>query len=225
MPTYKGQYSGAGLGLTLVKQMLGAIGGKIQVRSKPGQGSEFIFYMPFKKIKASEHIDDTIHRSPEFKLQEEIFKEGFQSVQPAPISKSPGAEQKKRRILLVEDNIIAQKATLCTLSNFNYDVKIVTTGEDALEKIQNDTFDLIYMDIGLPGIDGYQTTQRIRDWEKKQQLDYTPIIALTAHIDKDNKQACFFAGINEVVTKPLTIKNIQYHIDDYILKKSNSPLV
>ncbi len=124
------------------------------------------------------------------------------------------------RILVVEDSPIAQLAVKSRLEHLNCTVEVVESGEKALEKTRENRYDLIYMDVGLPGIDGNETTRRIRALEASQQRKPTPIIALTAHMGDDGKALSLAVGMNEVARKPLASDQARVHINHYIPHKA-----
>jgi len=101
------------------------------------------------------------------------------------------------RGLLVEDNIVNQKIGSMLLERNQIQAIVASSGEEALEKIQSDPdFDFVLMDIQMPGMDGVETTQRIRRWEKENHLPRTPIIALTANAMESQKSQYLSAGMD-----------------------------
>ena len=110
------------------------------------------------------------------------------------------------KILLVEDNVLAQFATQTLLEDLGCQVEVATSGAETLKKSEQ-TFDLILMDVGLPDIDGITLTKEIRQRETDEQR--VPIIALTAHVTGEQKQECFNMGMNHVLTKPTTRNELQ----------------
>lgn len=106
------------------------------------------------------------------------------------------------RILVVEDHPTAAKITKKILSDLNYQVDIASSGDMAINLTEEHHCDIIFMDIGLPDIDGCEITRKIRS-NKNSKNTYTPIIGLTAHVSNENKRDCIEAGMNAVFTKPL----------------------
>jgi len=107
------------------------------------------------------------------------------------------------RVLVIEDNLIAQQVAEALLSQLTCHVDIASNGEDALALFEQNEYDLIFMDIGLGGgMDGYEVTHHIR--QQSNANKNTPIIALTAHASEDNKQRCMEAEMDAVLTKPLS---------------------
>nr|WP_319572493.1 response regulator [uncultured Draconibacterium sp.] len=108
-------------------------------------------------------------------------------------------------ILLVEDNLLNQKVVIFNLKKYNFNVTAVTNGPDAIENVMQNTYDLVLMDIMLPGMDGYEITQAIREYEKANAIESpVPIIAITANTLDNDRERCFKAGMNEYLAKPFT---------------------
>lgn len=126
------------------------------------------------------------------------------------------------RVLLVEDNMLAQKATLFILKKFNCAIDTATTAEAALTQAKNNHYDIIFMDIGLPDRDGMEVTSEIRAWEKSQQKQPAMIFALTAHADEAHKQQCLKSGMDEVFHKPLMPEHKQAILERLIKVKNQA---
>lgn len=164
------KYGGTGLGLAIVKRLVNILGGDIKLRSKVGAGSVFSFMLEFKF--ATRQVD-------------------------LPKSEHPHSSFSGKRILLVEDNKINQMITKKMLEKKGIQCEIVETGEDAVKTAKSNSFDLILMDVHLPGINGTIATQQIREFDTK-----TPIVALTAISLLENREMLLSYGMNEVITKP-----------------------
>ncbi|MBF0474504.1 MAG: response regulator [Deltaproteobacteria bacterium] len=117
------------------------------------------------------------------------------------LEESPGAEP-KLHILLAEDNFINQQMTRTTLTKRGHTVVIAGNGIDVLEALAKDKFDLILMDVQMPGMDGIQATAAIREKEKCTG-EHIRIIALTAHAQKTDRDRCLAAGMDDYLTKPV----------------------
>lgn len=110
------------------------------------------------------------------------------------------------------------------LTSLNCQVDLVVDGKTAVQFAQQKEYDLIFMDIGLPDIDGFETTRRIRLQELNKGA-HVPIIALTAHLDEENKQQCLGVGMNAVLAKPLSKEKAEDILNSFIpyRKKSLEP--
>lgn len=163
-------YQGTGLGLAIVKKLVTLFGGHIHLESKLGQGTTFTFCIEFEK--ADEIVQEVV---PEL-------------VTP---------ELSEVKILIVEDNKINQLVTQKIMDKHQIKCDMVADGFDALKILESRTYDAILMDINMPGMNGYETTKRLRGMGIK-----TPVIALTA-FDKDEVKAEVFAsGMNDIMIKP-----------------------
>jgi CheY-like chemotaxis protein len=119
------------------------------------------------------------------------------------------------RILLVEDIPMAQILARVTLERMgNTYIDIAESGESALDQLAKENYDLILMDIGLPGMDGIETTKQIRTSDHAQK-DIT-IVALTANEDASVKEDCFKAGMHDYIAKPLTLQKANDILKQYI---------
>jgi two-component system, OmpR family, aerobic respiration control sensor histidine kinase ArcB len=118
-----------------------------------------------------------------------------------------------KKILLVEDSPLPQMIVKTVLRQLNCLVDIATSGEDSIVLCQQNHYDLIFMDIGLPGIDGIMAAKLIREQEKHDHR--VPIIALTAHDDPIIKSKALEVGMDDYLIKPLTILTAQDVLDKY----------
>ncbi len=121
------------------------------------------------------------------------------------------------KILLIEDNLLNQKVVIFNLKKFNYDITAITDGKEALENVKKSRYDLILMDIMLPGMNGYEITEEIRNFEKQNKIKTpVPIIALTANTYDNDRERCINAGMNEYLAKPFTSEQLVEVINKFI---------
>lgn len=197
-PSYKGIYKGAGLGLSVIKQFIDELDGEIYVESTVAKGTTFTCIIPLKTAL----LEDETGIDKDFEPKIDHLE---QNTVNTPSSLAPSTKSLKHRILLVEDNSVAQTVAKVMLSECHCQVDTAIDGQSALQLWKKNKYDLIFMDVGLPDMDGYQVTHHIRVHEVAKKY-YTPIIALTAHVGEENKQRCIESGMNAVISKPLTQK-------------------
>lgn len=180
------KYGGTGLGLTIVKKIIKTLGGHITLTSVVGKGSSFSFELEF-------------NIGSELLKVEDITKTYDDSV------------LMNKKILLVEDNKINQMISAKMLKNKGIICDIIDNGEEAIETARNNKFDLILMDVHLPGINGTVATEQIRKFDLE-----TPIIALTAISLDENREMLLSFGMNDVITKPFIPEEFYSTIANYV---------
>jgi CheY-like chemotaxis protein len=112
-----------------------------------------------------------------------------------------GLENKK--ILIVEDNKVNLMVAEKILRNMKFDPICAKSGEECLQAIKTETFDLIFMDCHMPDMDGFETTQALRQYEEEQHQNPVPIIALTANTSAEIRQECLTSGMSDYMAKPI----------------------
>ncbi|MFS4457282.1 ATP-binding protein [Maribacter sp. 2304DJ31-5] len=184
------EYGGTGLGLTIVKSLLGLFESKIQLKSNLGEGSSFFFEIEMKSL--DDMMDDDV--SYETAQRDYDFK-GL-------------------HLLIVEDNKINQVITKKMLTKKEITSDIASNGEEAVTLAKENVYDAILMDIHMPGISGEEATIEIRKFDRQ-----TPIIALTAISLDDSLESFYAAGCNDVVTKPFKPEIFYQKIGENIFDK------
>lgn len=193
------RFGGTGLGLAIVKQLATAMGGEISVRSSPGLGSEF-------------HCQVQLRRGVEREL-------AAKQALPAPSSSSAeittliAQKRSKLKILLVDDNRVNQTLGIHLLKRLGYSVTAVSSGEEALKNCLAQSYDLVLMDVQMPGMDGLEATRRLRQLALSRQPWVT---ALTANVAEEDRQRCLAAGMEDFLTKPFRAESIATYLDSLI---------
>jgi len=128
------------------------------------------------------------------------------------------SEQKRagQRILLVEDNPVNQKLAVIMLQKAGYPVIVVENGQQAVEAMRKNTYNLVLMDVQMPEMDGFEATSLIRQDEERLQR-HTPIIAMTAHAMSGNRDRCLAAGMDDYLTKPIEQKDLLATLETWLV--------
>jgi signal transduction histidine kinase/CheY-like chemotaxis protein len=181
------QYGGAGLGLSITKHLVEAMGGAINVESKLHIGSIFTVSLQMPYLTEDNYIKPKLEHN------------NYQTT-----------DLKQHRILLVEDNLDNQRIVTAFLQNIGIDVDIANDGLEGLEKYKSNEYDIVFIDCFMPKMDGFEFTRIVREYESKiQSNSKTMLIGLTAGAHKQNIEKCYLCGMDDVITKPF------YRIDIY----------
>jgi signal transduction histidine kinase/DNA-binding response OmpR family regulator len=142
---------------------------------------------------------------------------------PATVTREAREMSRIRRVLLVEDNPVNQQVAQEMLSELGVDVVSAWTGEEALIKLAADRFEVVLMDCQMPRLDGYATTRRLREWERRTGRDRTPVVALTANALNGDASRCFEAGMDRYLSKPFTIDQLYRILDSCAPAEAAAP--
>jgi signal transduction histidine kinase/ligand-binding sensor domain-containing protein/ActR/RegA family two-component response regulator len=196
------QHGGTGLGLVICQRLVGMMGGSIEIQSSHGNGTKVSFTIKYK-IGPSEDIEipdsNNDQISPENKKN---IRQNFATEHPF-------------NILVAEDNQMNQKVILNVLRNLGYTPDLASDGMEALNKMQQNNYDLILMDIQMPNIDGLEGTRMIR----KLYGNNPAIIALTANSTSEDRDACLKAGMNEFLSKPINLNLLIHKLEKLHINK------
>ncbi len=179
------RFGGSGLGLSIVRRFVDALGGDIHVEAELGRGAVFQVTIPFQPIEALESAPPAPDPDPP---------------QPAPSTHG-------LTVLLAEDNAVNQLIFQKMLLRLGYQVIVANHGREALAALKESQIDLVLMDCQMPELDGYQATREIRAWGGIYAG--LPVIALTASAMEEDRQNCFDAGMNDFLSKPLMLSTLQ----------------
>jgi CheY-like chemotaxis protein len=176
------KFGGTGLGLTIVKKLIEMQNGVITVESTLGKGTAFFFTLPFD-VSTESQINE-------------------------PATLVDTKDICNLRILVAEDNGINQLIIKKLLEPWKCNVEFADNGIIAIEKLKEGNFDIIFMDVQMPEMDGYTATKKIRH-ELPEPLRSIPIIAMTASVTQKGKEKCFESGMDDYISKPFDLEDLR----------------
>jgi len=186
------KHGGTGLGLVISKKLVESLGGEIWFESEVDKGSQFYFTIEAKETKATE----TAVESTEIHSDKSVH------------------ENKHVKVLVVEDNILNQKVIEKILEKSDLKVDIANNGKEALEMLELTDYNLIFMDMEMPIMDGIEATRLIRKnlAQEKQPI----IIAMTANAFLEDRERCLEAGMNDFISKPVSVDKVKAMLNHWI---------
>ncbi|HLI65969.1 MAG TPA: ATP-binding protein, partial [Caulobacteraceae bacterium] len=195
------RFGGAGLGLSISNALAALMGGTITAQSEPGQGATFVLTMPL--IAAEAPVEDAAASAD------------------GPVSGRADSEA-PLRILAAEDHEVNRKVLQLMFDGLAVDMTMAVNGREALERFCDERFDLILMDMQMPEMDGLQAIAAIREKERDEGLERTPIIMLTANALPEHAAAGRAAGADAFVTKPISAHALLETIDTTLLQMARA---
>lgn len=196
------EYGGTGLGLMICKQIITLMNGKISITSTKDVGTKVTFTIKLQYLDDINYLNvDERSINDEYILTLEDKDESL-------------SFQAKGKVLLVEDNEINQIVTLKNLEKYGLDVEIVSNGLEALNKTKESQYDIIFMDLQMPIMDGFEATKKIREYDNS-----TPIIALSAAVMQKDKELTSEVGMNNHLAKPIIWEEVEKVLSKYLKTK------
>jgi signal transduction histidine kinase/CheY-like chemotaxis protein len=171
------QFDGLGIGLSICNNIIHLMNGSLSVVDNNPTGTSVNCSIPVPRVA---YTDDK-------RVTESLLKGGLE----------------KKKILIVEDNKVNLMVAEKILRNMKFDPICAKSGEECLQAIKTETFDLIFMDCHMPDMDGFETTQALRQYEEEQHQNPVPIIALTANTSAEIRQECLTSGMSDYMAKPI----------------------
>ncbi|AXY75713.1 response regulator [Paraflavitalea soli] len=191
------KYGGTGLGLSIVRNLIHLQEGSISVKSETGNGTEFLFELEYEILPMTDSEKNRHHL--------EVAESGnglFEGV----------------KILAVEDNQMNQLLMKHTFHSWNLHFELAENGQQAIDKLQREKYDLVLLDIQMPIMDGYLAAKTIRH-ELKSNI---PIIAMTAHAMAGEREKCLSHGMNDYISKPIQEKELLHLLKKYLARQKHS---
>lgn len=186
------------------------MGGELTVKSKKGIGTNFTFTITLK-VEPDAETDQETSGSKHPNLDS-------RASEPADTTTDNSGTATRLRILVAEDNNVNQILMKKILDKLGHSVEIAQNGKEAIDKLDQETFDLVLMDLQMPILGGIEATQRIRNSSKPYAK--IPIIAVTAHALEIHAQQCLDAGMDGHLTKPLNFQLLKKTLEQITTQRS-----
>jgi two-component system sensor histidine kinase/response regulator len=195
------KYGGTGLGLSICKQLVNLMQGQIGVDRPANGGASFWFVIPLARHAGPEHIG----AAPEREAGE----------------RRASARMRSERVLLAEDNDVNSFLATRQFKQLGFDVSVVTNGLEAVLAVQREHFDIVFMDCHMPELDGWTAAKQIRGLASDLRAR-VPIVALTADAQAADQQACLDAGMDDYISKPATLTDLEAALARWLPNKHTS---
>ena len=129
------------------------------------------------------------------------------------------------QVLLAEDNLVNQRLAIRLIEKRSHRVVVANNGREVLAALEKESFDLVLMDVQMPGLDGFEATAAIREKEKQRCGGHLPIVAMTAHAIKGDRERCLAAGMDDYLAKPLRVQELNDLLGNYATSRIKTPSV
>jgi signal transduction histidine kinase len=218
------KFGGTGLGLAICKRIVGMMDGNIWVESEPGEGSTFAFTVKLKRGESKSRAGQSVS------CEEVGVCIDSGNLENGGASSGQMQSFKGRRLLLAEDVEINREIVISLLEPAELEIDCAANGEEAVNIFRNapDRYDMIFMDMQMPQMDGLEATRLIRDFESKlegtgspegetrRKRRYIPIVAMTANVFREDIEKCLEAGMNAHIGKPLDLSEVMGVLRRYL---------
>ncbi|MBK7844553.1 MAG: response regulator [Bdellovibrionales bacterium] len=196
---------GCGLGLCISQKLVQAMGGELKIFSKVQSGTEINFEIPLKAAKVTVAPTSKVKKIKKIKGEAESL------------------DQNGRDLILVAEDVKSNQIVVSAiLKELGFQSVIATNGSEALSLIiqKGKSFSMVLMDCQMPEMDGFEATKRIR----KLGNHFIPVLAMTADVSTQNKIACMNSGMDEVISKPISLEHVKNRLDRYLSSASEATL-
>lgn len=186
------RYGGTGLGLSITQALVDRLGGRIELISTPGMGSTFTVTLPLVRAPAN------------------------------PASAAPSVQRNTRNILVVDDYPANAVVMGSIAEHLGYGYDVAVNGMEAIKRVGETAYDIVLMDVQMPGMDGFEATRRIRQLELEKGFPAVAIVAVTAHVRSSDRQQCLDAGMVDFIPKPFHPEQMGAFLKQFVPAGSRS---